>query len=195
MSKVKCEGCGQAVPSFEITHFGSADDVYRRLCSQCFSAEVAKVSGVEGFDNTRLHPIKIDDCTGESHEFHFVPRLLGNMVTLEAFEVVEGEEEGYQFEITGDPNEDMFTLLGRMVIKIRRALSVKYLKDAGDGHGLQISDMLVRGRVSSDSEDGCRVPLLEIDGKEISWDEFGRMMSSYEGWQFKLELFDRSEEL
>jgi hypothetical protein len=39
------------------------------------------------------------------------------------------------------------------------------------------------------------VPLLIIDGREIGWDEFGRMLMSFEGWQFKLSIKDKSEEL
>jgi hypothetical protein len=39
------------------------------------------------------------------------------------------------------------------------------------------------------------VPLLIIDGKEITWNEFGRMLMSFEGWQFKMEVADKSEEL
>ena len=50
------------------------------------------------------------------HLFHFVTRLLGNMVTLEAFEVKDGQSTGYQFQMIGDPEEDMFALLGRMVV-------------------------------------------------------------------------------
>jgi hypothetical protein len=45
-----------------------------------------------------------------------------------------------------------------------------------------------------DEQDG-RVPLLVIDGHEISWDQFGRMLMSFEGWQFKLQIRDRSEEI
>src|SRR3990170_4763742 len=78
MMKVHCEGCGEDSPSYEITHYGSMDGIYRQFCSCCFSAEVAKVSGIDNFDNTRLQPIRINDCAGEAHQFHFVSRLLGN---------------------------------------------------------------------------------------------------------------------
>jgi hypothetical protein len=37
--------------------------------------------------------------------------------------------------------------------------------------------------------------LIVIDGKEIRWDEFGRMLRTFEGFNFKLEIFDRSEEM
>ncbi len=38
------------------------------------------------------------------------------------------------------------------------------------------------------------VPLLVVDGREISWREFGRMLTTYEGWNFKLDIFDSNEE-
>ena len=195
MSKVHCEGCNEDAPSYEITHYSSADGKSRQLCSRCFNTEIAKFSGVDDFDNTRLQPIGIADCTGEMHLFHFVTRLLGNMVTLDAFEVQDGQSTGYQFQMIGGPEEDMFALLGRIVERIRKALSVKHINDAGDGHGLQIIDRTVRGKIECGySEDDTALSVI-IDGQEISWQEFGFMLSTFEGWQFKLEIRDRSEEV
>jgi hypothetical protein len=34
-----------------------------------------------------------------------------------------------------------------------------------------------------------------IDGRAISWEQFGRMLMSFEGWQFRLEIHDKSEEI
>jgi hypothetical protein len=158
------------------------------------NGEMAKFSGVDGFDNTRLQPIGIADCTGAMHLFHFATRLLGNMVTLEAFEVQYGQSTGYQFQMIGDPEEDIFALLGRIVDRIRKVLAFKHINDAGDGHGLQIIDRTVRGRIEcGNSEEGDSAPSFVIDGKEVSWQELGQMLSSFEGWQFKLETRDRSE--
>ena len=193
--KVLCEECGEDTPHYDMTNYGSIKGGYRQLCNRCFSAEVANVSGVGDFDNTRLQPIWIADCTGEKHQFHFVSRLLGNMITLDAFEVENGDQAGYQFQIIGNPAEDLFTMLGRMVGKIRKALSVKHIKDEGDRYGLQISDMIVRGRFECDLSDDDRMPCVIVDGQEISWTAFGRMISSYEGWQFKLEIVDRSDDV
>jgi hypothetical protein len=39
------------------------------------------------------------------------------------------------------------------------------------------------------------MPCLVIDGQEVSWEQFGRMVMTYEGWQFRMEFIDRSEEL
>jgi hypothetical protein len=195
VSQTECEGCGENVPSYDITHSGSIELGYRKLCSRCFSAEVAKHSGVDDFDHARLEPIEIVDCNGEVHQFHFVSRLLGHIVTLDAFELKDGQQSGYEFQIIGDPEEDQFALLGRMVSRIRKTLSVKYITDEGDGHGFQIADMKVHGRIGCDTSEDFYTPCVIIDGKEISWGEFGRMLSSLEGCQFKLEIFDRSDEL
>lgn len=195
MQQVHCEGCGIDVPAYDSTHFGSMDNGYRDLCSLCFNAEVAKRSGLDNFDSARLEPIGIFDCDGELHQFHFVTRLLGSMVTLEAFELKEGQRAGYEFQIIGDPEEDQFALLGRMVKRIRKALSVKHLADDGDGHGLRIADMMVRGRIECDYSEGVPAPSVVVDGQEISWEQFGHMLSSFEGWQFRLEILDRSDEL
>jgi hypothetical protein len=81
-----------------------------------------------------------------------------------------------------------------LVEKMRRALSVKHLEN-GD-YGLEISDQrIVRGRIESDEGQDGSLPLLAIDGREISWEQFGHMLMTFEGWQFKLTISDKSEEL
>jgi hypothetical protein len=85
-------------------------------------------------------------------------------------------------------------LLGQLIQKIRRALSTKHLVDGQ--FGLQIADdRVVRGKIEWDVDQDGRVPLLVIDGREITWDEMGRMLMSFEGWQFKLTVADKSDEL
>ncbi len=41
---------------------------------------------------------------------------------------------------------------------------------------------------------GDRVPLLVIDGEEVSWETFGRTLMQVEGFQLKLQICDKSEE-
>ncbi len=53
---------------------------------------------------------------------------------------------------------------------------------------------IVRGHIAWDEEAGGELPCLVIDGKELSWHEFGRMLMTYEGFHFKLEIFEGSEE-
>ena len=190
---VLCEGCGESVPGYDIVHYGSIDSGYRLLCTRCFNAEVVKRSGVDDFENIRLEPIGITDCDGETHQFHFQTRLLGNIVALEAFELRDGNPGGYECQIIGDPKDDLFGLLGRLVQKIRRMLSIKHIKE-DEQHGLQIANEVVRGRIDGDYSGPERSPVVVVDGREISWNEFGEMLLTFEGWQFKLEIFDRTDE-
>src|SRR5664279_1362515 len=74
------------------------------------------------------------------------------------------------------------------------ARSIKHVKD--EEYGLQIADhRVVRGKIEWDESAGGSVPLLSIDGREITWQDFGHMLMSFEGWQFKLEIRDNSEDL
>jgi hypothetical protein len=82
-----------------------------------------------------------------------------------------------------------------MVPRIRRLLARQHLRTDPYVPGLHIADFMVRGRISWDDARDGRLPMLVIDGKEISWDQFGRMVMGFEGWQFRFEIKDRSEEV
>jgi len=189
---IRCEGCGELTPGHDITSYGSMDRGHQQLCSRCFNTEIARLHGLEGFEDIRFEPIGLVDCAGETHQFHFRTRLLGHIVVLDAFELRDGCPSGYQCELVADPEDDLLGLLGRLVEKLRRMLSVRHLTD--EGHEPEIAAQTVRGRIDWDDSALQRAPLLVIDGREISWDEFGRMLMAFEGWQFKLEIVDRSDE-
>jgi len=191
--QIRCANCGQFTPGYDIVSYGSIEDGHRQLCNQCLNAEVAKSDGLGKFEHVRFDPVELADCTGEAHVFHFRTRLFGPGVALDAFELRDGHPGGYQFQIIGDPQEDLLVLLGRLIEKIRRALAVKHVKDGE--LGLQIADHLaVQGRIEWDAAQDGRMPLVVVDGREMTWEEFGRLMLSWEGWQFRLEIRDKSEE-
>lgn len=187
-----CEECGTAVPSYDAVSCGSIDHGYRELCTGCFNAEMASVLGLERFEHVRLQPVVMTDCAGEKHEFHFGIRLIGDAMALNAFELKAGVPGGYQFEMLGEPDVEPLSLLGSLIERIRRSLSVRYL--VSDEDGAHIADQTVCGRIEWDASGDGRVPLLVIDGQDVSWDEFGRMLMSFEGWQFRVAIRDRSEE-
>jgi len=192
--KTRCDSCTRVTPSYDIIHCGSIEGGYRHLCSQSFNKEVSESLGLTGFEDAKFEPVGLVDSTGAVHEFHFRTHLFGTGVALDAFELCDGHPSGYNFQIIGDPEEELLVLLGRLIEKMRRALSTKHL--ANGEHGLQIAgERVVRGRIEWNDACHGRVPLLIIDGREIDWDEFGRMLMSFEGWQFKLDIGDKSEDL
>lgn len=192
MRQVQCEGCGERTPDYDVVSYGTMVQGYRQLCSRCFNTEMARHTGQEGFAHASLDPIRMMDRAGERHEFHFRTRLLGEVVVLDAFELQGELPAGYRFQVVGHPDDDVLVLLGRLIEKMRRALSMRHLVDGE--YGLQIAERTARGRIEWDDATAGRTPLVVVDGREISWEDFGRILMTFEGWPFKLEIFDPSEE-
>lgn len=117
MHEDRCEECSKITPSYDTVHYGSMDGGYRQLCTRCFNAEVAKLHGLDDFGDIQLAPIGLTDCAGDEHQFHFQTHLLGSIVSLEAFELNEGNPAGYNFQLLGDPEDDLFVLLGKLIQK------------------------------------------------------------------------------
>ena len=111
------------------------------------------------------------------HQFHFQLRLLGDRIALDAFELQGELRAGYRFQLIGEADDDVLVLLGRLVEKMRRALSVRHI----DFHERRIIDSTVRGRIEWDESQAGHLPLVVVDGKEVSWDELGQMLMSMEG--------------
>jgi hypothetical protein len=173
--------------------YGSIESGYRELCSRCFNEEVAR-RGELDFQHVQFEPQDMADAGGGVHRFHFRLRLLGDRVAINAFELNEqGDPGGYEFQVLGDTEGDLFALIGQLVERMRRTLAQRHLEE--EGGRLHIADFLARGRITWDEEADGRVPMLVIDGRAISWEQFGRMLTTFEGWQFKLEIHDKSEEI
>ena len=191
--EIPCEQCGTLTPSYDLVTTGSIATGYRQLCSACFNREVAEMVGWEGFEHTRFAPVTLNDRQGAAHEFHFRSFLCGTGLVLEAFELVDGQPGGYHFSVLGDPEADPLARLAQLIDKMRQALAVQHLNE--DDYGLRIADLCVRGRIECGEDGPGEPPCLVIDGRELTWDDFGRLLSSYEGWQFKLEIRDRTDEV
>jgi len=112
---------------------------------------------------------------------------------VDVFEVKRGQLAAYQFQMVDDSEVELISLLGRLIERMRRTLYVKDLMQSD--RRLQIADRTVRGRSEWDESKDGRMPLLVIDGRDVSWENFGRMLMTFEGWQFRMEIRDRSEEV
>ena len=136
MNPIYCEQCRAITPCYDIIHFGSADEPSRQLCTTCYNIEMTERSGLDDFENPRFAPVDIADCAGNIHRFHFQTRLMDNLVAMEAFDVLADDRGVHQFQMMDAPGDDLFTVLGRLIEKIRRRLAIRHIGD--DGHGMQI---------------------------------------------------------
>ncbi|HOX69549.1 MAG TPA: hypothetical protein PKV56_16970 [Burkholderiaceae bacterium] len=194
MPPITCEACRQPAADHDIVNYGSMDAGYQRLCGRCYNEAAAGRLGLQGFEHVAFEPIRMLDGRGAEHEFRFRNWLCGTGLAIDAFELRDGGLAGYRFQVIGEPHDDPLELLGKLIGKMRRALALTHLEDTD--HGPQVNDGLVlRGSVDSDPDADHRVPMVVIDGREISWEQFGRMVATFEGWQFRLEFRDRSEEV
>jgi hypothetical protein len=73
--------------------------VQAALCTRCFNLQVAKLDGLDSFEHADFEPIGLSGPTGKIHEFHFRARLFGTGVALDAFELHQGNPEGYRFRV------------------------------------------------------------------------------------------------
>ncbi|OUL95689.1 DUF7713 domain-containing protein [Paraburkholderia hospita] len=189
-----CVQCGAVTPPHDVVSLASGHGTFRLLCSRCFNTEMAHLADVHAFEHPEFTPVRLVDANGVLHEFHFRSLLFGDQLSLEAFELASGDEdcEGFRFQLLGDPQSDPFELLGSLVQKVKRALAVRHLVEhAGN---LAVAGTTVRGRIEWDGGKNGRVPCVVIDGRRVDWTDFGAMLMAFEGWQFRIELLDPSDE-
>jgi hypothetical protein len=188
----KCESCGGFVKDFDTIQL-SSEGKTTLLCSKCYNEFVAKDMGLD-FQHVDFDPITLQDIDGVSHKFEFRTHIFGKNVSIEAFEVQNSKLKGYQFSISGDAEDDILHVFGKLFEKMRRALGKKHIEKSNFTRFQITNDGVVRGQIIWDDNEDGRVPCLVIDGKELSWEEFGRMLTTYEGFNFKLEIFERFDE-
>ena len=186
-----CENCGKEVNHpFETVQFGNGKP--RLLCNACFNEEVAARAGID-FQHPEFPPLQLADASGGIHTFHFATRLVDiSRISIEAYE--PDADPGYRFQVIAGTAGGPDKLHQRLVGKIRRALVREHIVVDEQGWRRICDEMTVHGRFDWDDKADGAVPLLAIDGKPVTWDAFGRLLTSFEGWQFKLEIYDPSDE-
>lgn len=190
--KKRCSDCGTEVSTYDGVYL-STGDTSRFLCSKCYNESISEATGLN-FDHLSFNPIVLTDSDGVNHTFHFQTHLFGDKVKIQALEIKEGDPKGYEFSAYGDAEDDLFDLFAKLVDRLRRELERKHIEPSDLARYRITNEDIVRGHIVWDDETDGQVPCLIIDGKELSWYEFGRMLMTYEGFHFKLEIFEANEE-
>ena len=187
-----CDTCGSVVSTYDGVYF-SEGDTSRFLCNRCYNESISGAIGLD-FEHLSFHPIILADKDDENHTFRFQTRLFGDKVHIQALEIRDNAPKGYEFAVSGDAENDLFGLFTKLVERMSRELKRKHIESGDLTRYIITKEDIVRGHITWDDDTGGEVPCLVIDGKELSWCEFGRMLMAYEGFHFKLEIFEGDEE-
>ena len=194
MNENTCERCGSKfLPYEKIIHL--QNDPVEIICSECFNAEAAMLINVD-LEELDSKMIEVSGRGKKKHLFYICRTVLPMGILLEAEEIQGEEQKGYKISVHGDIDCNQKELYEKLLKKIKKTLSKKYIRYEKTGYtrGNFIKDGEVVGRIEWDEEYEGRVPLLVIDGKEYTWEEFGEMLMTFEGYNFKLKIFEGWED-
>jgi hypothetical protein len=126
---------------------------------------------------------EIDDCAGRKHAF-LITCYEGPLgYTVRAREEGVEAEGGYEFAAFSETTP--YGALGRVREKMQRGLATRHLSSASGGW--QIRHRKLRGRVACDGNGDV---FLVVDGILLDLHELAAMLSTFQGWDFKLEIED-----
>ncbi|MCQ6282690.1 hypothetical protein [Bacillus sp. EB600] len=184
----KCEHCesNEAKVHFKI------EATSMHLCTNCYNAlmsEELEVDLVRLVDNFSLK-----DYQGISRTFHVERRLHPMGIFLEASENIEF---GYKFAVHGELNCNQPELQSKLIEKVRKGIGEQQVETKAFPNGQAYKTILndqIKGLIEYDeTSDGT--PLVIIDGKPFTWEEVGKMLMAYEGFQIKVKMYDITDDV
>lgn len=182
-----CDRCHDREATIIVTGDGQ-----ERLCVSCFNDMVSEEIGIqlEGMPEE----VVVNDYTGTRRSFVIQQRLYPNGIFLQA---VEDIEYGYQFAVHGEINCNQKELFQKLVEKVKHGVSKRFTEvgkfPSGQTYHSIIGDEVV-GRIEHD-EMSSSAPMIVIDGQPYTWEQFGEMVKSFEGFQLQIKFFDMTDDV
>jgi len=188
-----CENCKTDDANIYVTML---DGKSRQLCRECNNKITAEYAGI----NLTLFENGIYEFAGirgKKHNFK-IERIVYPMgIVYEAVEITKDGTPGYRVAVMGHLDSEQQDLFLKLDAKIRKTVSKRYLENRSipyAGNQVVLKEDVAVGRFEYD-EHNDGIHKVVIDGQAFSWDELGRMLSAYEGFQFKLEIYDISDDV
>ena len=128
----------------------------------------------------------IEDAAGKERSFLITYREVGF-----GYELVAEEEgkEGMGYEFSAFSETSPYHALGNLRAKMHRSLATRHISRRGSRY-MPLHDTL-RGRITWSRDRGL---MLIIDGLALTLEELGKILEMHEGWQFRLEVADASDD-
>lgn len=122
------------------------------------------------------------DCSGQTRQF------LITFFQVDLGFALHAEEEGKDgrgFFFREFDTTSPYLALGRIRGRIRQALSTRHIEQRESGN-FQLTHETARGRISYSSGEVGFV----IDGQFLTLQQFGKMVETYEGFEFRLDILN-----
>jgi hypothetical protein len=157
------------------------------LCDSCFDEQISAVTGWPRLPEAPRPKILVG-ADGREHQLRYRLWRTPGGISADAIEEVPGGhgEAGYVLRVFGDHDSDPAELLAGLNDLVQDELGRSYLEH-DDQFGWQVAGTAAAGRVDVGDDDA---PDVVIDGRRLSWTEFGRMLTTFDGWWFRLRFGD-----
>ncbi len=156
------------------------------LCDRCFDCRVAERMGLPVLPD-RPAEETLTGPDGRRHRFAYRLWRAPTGIVAEADELGCAGGEGYQASVLGSHHADPDALLARLRLRINERVAHLDLEDRPGRRPLMAGDEL-EGRLVWNEADGPYD--VVVDGRRLSWEEFGRVLEPFEGWRFRLSFED-----
>lgn len=159
------------------------------LCDRCYDVRIAAPTGWSRLPEPPPETIAGPD--GRPHRIVYRVWRSPGGVAVEAEE--DGEPfDGYYAEVVGTHDADPAALIERTRAAIRRRIGRQDLRWTPGGDHWIMSDDDLHGRLVWNervewNEDAEPYDVV-VDGRRLTWDEFGRALEPFEGWEFRLSF-------
>lgn len=157
------------------------------LCDVCVDE---RISATTGWPRLPAPPPSrtVTGPDGREHLLRF--RLWRTPGGISADAIEQGPDgddpDGYALSVSGGHDADPDVLLAALDQRVRVETGRCYLEH-DDPAGWQVTGTEVAGRLDGDQDD---LPDVIIDGRRITWTDFGRMIASFDGWWFRMTFGD-----
>ena len=184
-----CRACGATSDPSGLVHLVTEGT----RCYPCFDEYVRTHSGDSPL-RAAFPAIVVTDVNGMPHVFELRATLSAEGHELEAAEVVPYPRTGYRFAVAGPTTASNLALFSQLHATIRDALGRRHVELTEFGWQIT-ADRVVSGRLEWDPDNDGVMPMVAIDGRSFTWEQLGRMLSTYEGCAITLTVNDAASPL
>lgn len=167
------------------------------LCDRCADRRMAAVTGFPLLPDPPP-PVDLADGVGVPRRFRFrVWRAVTGIEVELVEERADTPDVGYRFAVLGSHDADVPALFDAVVARATASLATgPHLEPTTHRTGWQVAGNVAEGRFEWGPGRADDDPYdVVIDGRRLTWDEFGRTLASFEGWRFRLLIEDRCDDL